>query len=111
MIQKHITEIQLKDIILPKRDASSHKGTHGSVAIVGGARLMLVVEIDKAAEKIRLQKEINKLSIEINKASGKLNNPAFVDKAPSAVIEQEQNRLAGFNDTLGKLQSQLAKLG
>lgn len=88
---------------LPERDAP--------VAIVGGARLMLVVEIDKAAEKIRLQKEINKLSIEINKASGKLNNPAFVDKAPPAVIEQEQNRLAGFNDTLGKLQSQLAKLG
>lgn len=41
MIQKHITEIQLKDIILPKRDASSHKGTHGSVAIVGGADCMV----------------------------------------------------------------------
>lgn len=36
MIQKPIAEIQRKDILLPKREASAHKGTHGSVAIIGG---------------------------------------------------------------------------
>lgn len=36
MIQKPIAEIQRKDILLTKREASAHKGTHGSVAIIGG---------------------------------------------------------------------------
>ena len=37
MIQKQIAEIQLKDITLPQRQANAHKGTHGSVAMIGGA--------------------------------------------------------------------------
>ncbi|NBQ85701.1 MAG: NAD(P)H-hydrate dehydratase, partial [Methylophilaceae bacterium] len=37
MIQKQIAEIQLKDIILPQRQVNAHKGTHGSVAMIGGA--------------------------------------------------------------------------
>ena len=37
MIQNQIAKIQLKDITLPQRKANSHKGTHGSVAIIGGA--------------------------------------------------------------------------
>jgi valyl-tRNA synthetase len=81
------------------------------VAVIGTTRLMLQVEIDKAAEKSRLQKEIARLAQEINKAQGKLSNPAFIDKAPAAVVTQEQTRLAAFNETQAKLQSQLQKLG
>ena len=32
-----MTEIQLKDLTLPRRQADAHKGQHGSVAIIGGA--------------------------------------------------------------------------
>ena len=41
MIQKQIAEIQLKDIILPQRQVNAHKGTHGSVAMIGGADSMV----------------------------------------------------------------------
>jgi valyl-tRNA synthetase len=80
------------------------------VAVVGEARLCLFMEVDVAAEKIRLSKEVARLEGEIGKANGKLSNEAFVAKAPPAVIEQERKRVADFEATLGKVKSQLAQL-
>ncbi|XDF33903.1 valine--tRNA ligase [Paracidovorax avenae] len=81
------------------------------VAVVGEARLCLHMEIDVAAEKARLAKEIGRIEGEIAKARGKLANEAFVAKAPPAVIEQEQKRVADFGATLERLRDQLARLG
>jgi valyl-tRNA synthetase len=81
------------------------------VAVVGETRLMLKVEIDVAAEKIRLAKEIEKLEKLISIAQGKLSNESFVARAPAAVIDQERQRVAEFTATLEKLKPQLAKLG
>ena len=81
------------------------------VAVAGETRLMLKVEIDVAAERERLGKEIARLEGEIAKAEGKLGNASFVDRAPAAVVQQERDRLAGFKATVGKLKPQLAKLG
>ncbi len=81
------------------------------VAVVGEARLCLHMEIDVAAEKARLSKEIARIEGEIAKARGKLANEAFVAKAPPAVIEQEQKRVADFGATLERLRDQLARLG
>jgi valyl-tRNA synthetase len=81
------------------------------VAVVGETRLMLKVEIDPAAEKVRLAKEIEKLEKQISIAQGKLNNEGFVARAPAAVIDQEKQRVADFTATLEKLKPQLAKLG
>jgi valyl-tRNA synthetase len=71
---------------------------------------MLKVEIDIAAERERLTKEIAKLIAEIGKAEGKLGNPAFADKAPPAVVAQERERLAGFKQKTETMRAQLAKL-
>jgi len=81
-----------------------------AVSVVGEARLCLFMEIDVAAEKVRLGKEAARLESEIAKANGKLGNEAFVAKAPPAVIEQEQKRLADFGATLLKVREQLARL-
>ncbi len=87
---------------LPEADAP--------VALAGDFRLMLKIEIDVAAEKDRLGKEIARLSGEIAKANGKLTNESFVARAPAAVVEQEKARVAEFSASLEKLTTQLAKL-
>jgi valyl-tRNA synthetase len=81
------------------------------VAVVGDTRLCLYMEIDVAAEKARLGKEVGRLQGELAKANGKLSNEAFVAKAPPAVIEQERRRIADFTATLQKMQAQLQRLG
>jgi valyl-tRNA synthetase len=81
------------------------------VALVGDMRLMLVVEINKDEERARLAKEIARIRNEIAKAQAKLANSSFVDKAPAAVVQQEQSRLADFAAMLVKLEAQHARLG
>ena len=81
------------------------------VSIVGNFKLMLKVEIDVAAERERLDKEIARLSNEITKANAKLGNESFVARAPAAVVEQEKKRMEEFGATLGQLQAQRKKLG
>ena len=81
------------------------------VAAFGHARLCLFMEIDVAAEKARLGKEMTKLEAEIGKAQAKLSNEAFVAKAPAAVIEQENKRVADFQAKLVSLSEQLKRLG
>ena len=88
---------------LPEADAP--------VALVGDMRMMLVVAIDKDAERARLAKEIARVQGEIKKAEAKLANPSFVDRAPAAVVRQEQARLTDFAAMLQKLEAQHARLG
>jgi len=84
------------------------------VAVVGSGdaalRICLHMEIDVAAEKVRLNKEISRLESEILKTTGKLSNEAFVAKAPPAVIDLERKRTADFSATLEKLKEQFIRL-
>jgi len=103
---------KLSEVRVFEDDASwSAAAQAAPVAVVGGARICLHMEIDVAAEKVRLGKEAARLQGEITKALAKLGNEAFVAKAPPAVIAQERKRVADFEATLAKLSDQLARLG
>jgi valyl-tRNA synthetase len=68
-----------------------------------------VIDLDQ--EKQRLQKEITKLHAEVERFNSKLSNPAFVDKAPAAVVQKEREKLAEVESAKAKLSEQLQKLG
>ena len=64
--------------------------------------------VDFAKEIARLQKEMDGVQKEIQRAEGKLNNPGFVSKAPAALVEQEKTKLAANQ---AKVEALLKRIG
>ena len=83
-----------------------------AIALVGGLNILIPMAglIDKDAELARLAKEIQKILNDLPRIEGKLNNPAFVDKAPAEVIQKEQAKLAELRSTLNNLEQQQVKI-
>lgn len=80
------------------------------VAVCNGARLMLKVEIDKAAETARLSKEAEKLQKALDKLNAKLSKPGYTEKAPAHLVEKDKADLAELEDKMAKVQTQFSKL-
>ncbi|WP_107855068.1 valine--tRNA ligase [Neisseria weaveri] len=97
-----LTEAKLVDKLPESEDAP--------VAVCQNARLMLKVEIDKAAETARLNKEAEKLQKALDKLNAKLSKPGYTDKAPAHLVEKDRAELAELEDKMAKVQAQLAKL-
>jgi valyl-tRNA synthetase len=86
------------------------QGAAAPIKVVDDFRLLLKIEVDVAAERERLAKEIARLENEMRKAEGKLGNASFVERAPAAVVAQEKERLAGFGATLSQVRKQYERL-
>ena len=97
-----LTEAKLVDNLPEAEDAP--------VAVCNGVRLMLKVEIDKAAETARLSKEAEKLQKALDKLNAKLSKPGYTEKAPAHLVEKDKADLAELEDKMAKVQTQLAKL-
>ena len=61
--------------------------------------------IDVEAEKARLARELAKNQAEIERVEQKLNNPAFAQKVPPAVLEEHKKRLIDWQSKRAQLQS------
>jgi valyl-tRNA synthetase len=83
-----------------------------ATALVGEMQILIPLAglIDKDAEIARLNKEIQKLSKNLEGLEGRLNNPAFADKAPAAVLEQTRKQAEEQKTALNQLQAQLEKI-
>jgi len=79
-----------------------------AAALVGELTLLVPMAglIDPAAELTRLDRKMHKTREEITRAQAKLNNANFLRSAPAAVVEQERERLAAFEQALAGLSRQ-----
>ncbi|OGT37638.1 MAG: valine--tRNA ligase [Gammaproteobacteria bacterium RIFCSPHIGHO2_12_FULL_37_14] len=66
--------------------------------------------INKKEESNRLNKEIAKLQKELAFIEKKLQNPQFIDKAPTEVVAKEQVKLVEIKTTLLKLKKQFEQI-
>jgi valyl-tRNA synthetase len=62
-----------------------------------------VTSRDRDAERARLDKEIARIEKELRKVEDKLKDKSFVERAPTAVVEEHQRRLNDFSAQLAKL--------
>ena len=83
-----------------------------AVSIVGKLELHIPLEglIDVEAEKIRLNKESEKLDKELSRILGKLSNERFVANAPEDVVAKEKAKCVELQDKKEKLAVQLDKI-
>lgn len=83
-----------------------------ATALVGEMKILIPLAglIDKDAELARLEKEIGKLQVNVDKTTAKLVNKNFVDKAPGAVVEKERERLAEMTKAIAQFKEQAEKI-
>ncbi len=84
-----------------------------AVAIITeDARLFIPLDelVDFKAELERLEKEKAGVLKEIAFVSGKLNNEKFVAKAPEALVNEQREKLAKYNEKLAMLEESIAKI-
>ena len=92
------------------KEALAGQKVVSAVCAAGEIRIPLgdLVDIDK--EIARLEKEQKNLQGEIARASGKLNNPGFLSKAPANLVEQEKEKLKVNESKLQALEARIADL-
>jgi len=86
------------------------KGTPATLTPVGEVYLPMEGLIDVTAERARLSKEIARIELEVTKCQGKLGNASFTDRAPPAVVAQENARLGEWRTKLAQLAEMLSAL-
>ena len=84
-------------------DPSFQRTSGIPVAMTHSGELLLVVEVDRTAEKERLGKEIAKLEADLKTTETKLANKSFIDRAPAVVVDEHRQRLKKFSEQLARL--------
>ncbi len=94
--------------------AAADRPEKGSVQIVVGEATYafpLAGIIDFAAERARLQRQLDKTAKDIAGIGAKLNNAQFMAKAPEEVVEEQRERLTEASALKARTEAALAWLG
>ncbi len=83
-----------------------------AMALVGNTRVLIPLGdvIDRDAELSRLTRESEKIEKDIVKTRSKLENPAFVERAPADIVEKEKLRLSELETAHGSLKDQISRV-
>jgi len=90
----------------------SKPGENVLVSVLKEAQVVIPMEsmVDIAAERVRLQKEIDENQSEVTRLENRLQDNQFLTRAPVAVVEKEKSKLSTINDKLLRLKQELARL-
>jgi valyl-tRNA synthetase len=96
---------------LSKRQEAS-QGENALVLVLKEAEVVIPMEsmFDIEAERKRLQKEIEESQAEMARLKVRLEDSAFLAKAPAEVIDRERQKLYTISDRLERLKQQILKL-
>ena len=92
--------------------ADEAQAPDAAIALVGEAKVLIPFSglIEKQAELQRIDKAISQHTSSLERSRNKLDNPAFVAKAPDHVIDKERSKFAEAQKALAQLQLQRDKI-
>jgi valyl-tRNA synthetase len=91
---------------------ADEEAPESAMALVDDMQILIPLAglIDKTAELQRLNKEIDKIRRDLTVSTTKLDNPKFTQRAPTAIVEKERQRVAEMTASLQQLEAQAAKI-
>ena len=103
------TLANIEDIQIMSKDEETPLS---ATALIGELKVSVPMAglIDVAAEQARLQKEVTKITKEMQRIEGKLNNQKFMANAPEDVVAKEREKAEGYNQKLTGLKDQIEKM-
>jgi valyl-tRNA synthetase len=80
--------------------------------VIPGATLYLPLEdlVDFEKEKERLEKEKERLTKELARSRGMLSNEKFLSKAPEAKVQEEKEKLSGYEQMMAQVEERLKQM-
>ncbi|MFM1870632.1 MAG: Valine--tRNA ligase [Planctomycetota bacterium] len=91
--------------------ADLQRTADSATVVLGAGKAYLLGVVDLAQEKVKLEKEAEKLRGRIGGIEKKLGNEGFVAKAPPEVIQKERDNLAALQQQLAGVEQSLRELG
>ena len=83
---------------------------HVPLQVIGDLKILLKVKVDKNLEVRRLQKEIDRLNLELIKVEEKLSNKSFVEKAPEKIVNSQKEKRTEYTIKISELNERLGSI-
>ncbi len=88
------------------------KPDHAASAVIKDAEIFVPLEglIDLEQERLRLEKELSKVTALLDKTNKKLSNEDFLRRAPKNIIEKEKGKKGDYQKMVEKLNKNLEEI-